>query len=106
MRRTGSLIAVTLATWCAAAALAQDPRPPRVRFEKDVLPILTQRCGNCHGRNDPEAGLSYADLASATKELESGRRAVVPGKPEESELVRRVSSSDPTERMPSKGPPL
>src|SRR5688500_11973663 len=85
--------------------VAQAAEPP-VRFERDVLPILTQRCGSCHGRNEPEAGLSFGDLASATKELESGNRAIVPGKPDASELIRRVTASDESERMPSKGPPL
>ncbi len=93
---------VALVLLRGALALAAEP----VRFEKDVLPILTQRCGSCHGRNDPEAGLSFGDLASATKELESGNRAIVPGKPEDSELIRRVMATDETERMPSKGPPL
>ncbi|HUE74497.1 MAG TPA: PSD1 and planctomycete cytochrome C domain-containing protein [Pirellulaceae bacterium] len=94
---------VGIASFCATlTAAAESP----VRFEKDVLPILTQRCGSCHGRNEPEAGLSFGDLAAATKELESGTRAIVPSKPEESELLRRVTSSDPGERMPSKGPPL
>ncbi|MEX2025788.1 MAG: DUF1549 domain-containing protein, partial [Pirellulaceae bacterium] len=88
---------------CGAIAAADEPL---VRFERDVLPILTQRCGSCHGRNEPEAGLSFGDFVSATKELESGNRAIVPGKPEESELLRRITASDPGERMPSKGPPL
>jgi mono/diheme cytochrome c family protein len=96
--------AILLAGWPLAAD-ADDGRAA-VRFEKDVLPILTQRCGSCHGRSEPEAGLSFTGLAAATKELESGKRAIVPGKPDESELIRRVTSSDPDERMPSKGLPL
>ena len=48
---------------CGTFAFAAEPP---VRFEGDVLPILTQRCGSCHGRNEPEAGLSFGDLAAAT----------------------------------------
>ena len=100
-RRPAGFIALLL----LCGTVAQAAEPP-VRFERDVLPILTQRCGSCHGRNEPEAGLSFGDLASATKELESGNRAIVPGKPDASELIRRVTASDESERMPSKGPPL
>ena len=104
MERYAALGALVLAASWQLAATADDRAA--VRFEKDVLPILTQRCGSCHGRNEPEAGLSFTDLAAATKELESGHHAIVPGKPEESELIRRVTSTDPDERMPSKGVPL
>ena len=102
MQRSAAIAALLLAATVASAAAQQT----EARFERDVLPILTQRCGSCHGRNEPEAGLSFGDLAAATKELESGSRAVVPGKPDESELIRRVTASDDSERMPSKGPPL
>jgi cytochrome c553 len=105
MEHYASLAAVILAAAWPLAAMAEGGRAA-VRFEKEVLPILTQRCGSCHGRSEPEAGLSFTDLAAATKELESGTRAIVPGKPDESELIRRVSSTDPDERMPSKGAPL
>jgi hypothetical protein len=99
-------IAVLLGLLACPHAGRGQPPLAKVRFERDVLPILTQRCASCHGRSEPEAGLSFADFASATKELESGRRAIVPGKPDESELLRRVAASDEGERMPAKGPPL
>ena len=104
MGRYAVLVAVVLLAGRPLAAVADDGTA--VRFEKDVLPILTQRCGSCHGRSEPEAGLSFTSLAAATKVLESGQQAIVPGKPDESEVVRRVLSSDESERMPSKGPPL
>ena len=61
-------------------------------------------CFRCHGA-DPDnrkAGLRLDERGSAIKPAESGAIAIVPGKPDDSELVRRIFSDDPDERMPSK----
>jgi len=73
-----------------------------VDFSKDVRPILSNRCFKCHG---PDEGSRKAELrldlrASALGKGESGKLAIVPHKPEESELINRLSSSDPDEIMP------
>ncbi|GAB4132271.1 hypothetical protein JCM17478_17870 [Thermopirellula anaerolimosa] len=73
----------------------------RVDFAHEIVPILRGRCGQCHLGSQREGGLS---LDTRELILESG--TVVPGKPEESELLRRVMSRDPDERMPANGPPL
>ncbi|MEY2982678.1 MAG: hypothetical protein RL562_2905 [Planctomycetota bacterium] len=83
-----------------AAFLPQGPD-----FTTEVRPILADRCFACHGP-DAEARraglrLDVAEAASAT--LESGRRAIVPGRPQDSELVRRIRSSDPDRVMPPPG---
>lgn len=60
-------------------------------------------CGVCHGATAPRAGLSLDSYQSLMKGGKSGP-AVVPGKPAESELIRRLSGvSEP--RMPFTGPP-
>lgn len=71
-------------------------------YDKDVRPILSQYCFKCHGPDDGQrqAGLRLDTSAGATVVLESGKRAIVPGKSSESELLRRVVSDDPDERMP------
>jgi len=71
-------------------------------FNQDVQPILASRCFSCHGP-DPEmrkAGLRL-DLAEwAMKKREGHPDAIVPGRPEKSELVKRIESKDPHYLMP------
>lgn len=79
-----------------------------VDFLRRVRPVLN-RCVPCHGF-DPErqdAGLSLESRLRATAKLESGAHAIVPGKPEKSELLVRVAATD-DRRMPppEAGPPL
>ena len=71
---------------------------PSVDFNRDIRPILSNKCFACHGPDDGkrEAGLRLDDAKIATSELESGAIAIVPGKPEASELIRRVTSADET----------
>lgn len=73
-----------------------------VDFNLDVRPILSNKCLLCHGP-DPtgvEAGLRFDLRDAAIAELESGATAIVPGKPEHSELVARITSDDEDLRMP------
>ncbi len=75
-------------------------------FDRDIQPLLTARCLQCHGQSEPEAGLRLTSREGAIAALESGNKAVVPGKAADSELIRRVSSPDAAERMPPKGEAL
>src|SRR5687768_10322731 len=72
-------------------------------FNRDVKPILANRCFACHGADEKhrEAGLRLDDRAGAIKKLESENTAIVPGRPHESELLKRVRAAD-DERMPPK----
>lgn len=81
-----------------------------IDFNRDIRPILSDRCWACHG---PDAGSRKLKLrldseAAARADLGGGRRAILPGHPDQSELIRRVHSTDEWERMPpvSTGPPL
>ncbi|HLN32506.1 MAG TPA: PSD1 and planctomycete cytochrome C domain-containing protein [Gemmataceae bacterium] len=100
----GWLCVVVFACVCAATAPAREA-PPVLNFDHDIQPILV-RCVQCHGPGKAKAGLRLNDRNGATAVLDSGNRAIVPGHPEQSELLRRVSSSDVAERMPPKGKPL
>jgi hypothetical protein len=93
LRRLGSL-ALVLAL--AATSAADDEA--KLDFNRDVRPILSNACFACHG---PDANERQADLRLDTSEgaLASGY-VVVPGEPEESELVRRIFSDDEAEQMP------
>lgn len=79
--------------------LAAD-RPPD--FNRDIRPILSHNCFACHGPDghDRGGGLRLDDRESATSELDSGSRAIVPGRPDESELVARIHATDPDVVMP------
>jgi len=70
-------------------------------YNRDIRPLLSDRCFQCHGPDDKErkAGLHLDTFEGATEERD-GVRAIVPGDPEASELLARVRSHDPDERMP------
>jgi hypothetical protein len=87
---------------CAVLASSAIAAPPeKIRFNRDVRPILSGNCFYCHGP-DPkhrEAELRLDLRDTATADL-GGYAAIVPGKPDESTLIKRVSSTDPDEHMP------
>jgi mono/diheme cytochrome c family protein len=82
-----------------AAAAAE---PAKVDYNRQVRPILSDKCYKCHGPDAAErqAGFRLDDRASATGKAESGETPIVPGKPEASELVTRITSDDESVRMP------
>ncbi|MBL8830608.1 MAG: PSD1 domain-containing protein [Planctomycetaceae bacterium] len=83
-------------------ATAQDG----IDFRRDIQPLLASRCYKCHGPSTAEGGLRLDDRTAALKPADSGKHAVVPSKPQESELLKRTSASDESERMPPDGKPL
>lgn len=78
----------------------------RVRYGRDIRPLLSDRCFKCHGADgasrEAELRLDVRDAAVAIRTSKSHppRAAVVPGKPEESELWRRVTAADSADAMP------
>ena len=74
----------------------------KVSFNRDIRPILSDKCFHCHGPDEKErkSKLRMDGRESALKGGESGDPAIVPGKPAESELIRRVLSKDRDEVMP------
>ena len=75
-----------------------------ISYNRDIRPILSDKCFSCHGPdvNKIKAGLRLDLEASAYAELPNnkGHFAIVPGHPEQSELIRRISSDDPNIVMP------
>ncbi|HSM49102.1 MAG TPA: PSD1 and planctomycete cytochrome C domain-containing protein [Draconibacterium sp.] len=75
-----------------------------ISYNRDIRPILSDKCFLCHGpdANTREAGLRLDLQEGAFAELlvNKGHFAVVPGSPEESELIRRIESTDPAVLMP------
>lgn len=73
-----------------------------VHFNRDVKPILSENCFQCHGPDDAHraAGLRLDQRDPAMKPAESGATAIVPNDPDHSELLKRVTSSDADLHMP------
>lgn len=71
-----------------------------VHFSRDVRPILNQNCMPCHGGVRQKNGVSFLFRQEALGTGKSGKRTIVPGKPDQSELIARITSSDPEVRMP------
>ena len=76
----------------------------KISYNFEIRPILSDKCFKCHGpdANHREAHLrlDIADSAYAPLKNMKGAYAIVPGKPEQSELLKRVSSPDPGYQMP------
>src|SRR4051812_45041229 len=100
--RRAPLVYSCLLTVLGAGAAAAAGPGPKVDFNRDIRPILADKCFACHGPDEPKrkAKLRLDTADGALGEAASGSRAVVPGKPEESELYLRITSDDPEERMP------
>ena len=92
---------MVLVVGCLVPLRAAENNTSSVVFNRDIRPILSDKCFACHGpdeskrlsalRLDVEGG-GLADLG--------GRVAIVPGKPEQSELVQRITTDDAPRRMP------
>jgi hypothetical protein len=80
---------------CAMASPVRADSP--VRFNRDVRPILSGNCFLCHG---PDKGRRKAKLRLDDRDIALAKKAIAPGKPDESELVRRIFAADADERMP------
>lgn len=72
----------------------------KIDFERDVAPILEDRCWYCHGEDDQESGLRLDSRPHMLRGGDSGLPAVVPGKPEKSYLLELVSHLDSELTMP------
>lgn len=96
---------VVLVLWGFTAIPAFSAELPRkISYSKDVRPILSKNCFQCHGPDEHarQGELRLDERDGAVRELPSGARAIVPGEPGRSALIERVTSHD--ERvMPPRG---
>ncbi|HEV7223691.1 MAG TPA: DUF1553 domain-containing protein [Pirellulales bacterium] len=77
----------------ASAAVAAEP----IEYNRDIRPILLENCFACHGA---DSAARKADLRLDQREAAIASGAIAPGKPDDSELMRRILSTDPEEMMP------
>ncbi len=84
-----------------AVTPARGPAREPIRYDRDIRPILADRCFRCHGNdeNKRQGKLRIDGFEGATADR-GGYAALAPGSPESSELWRRVTEKDPEERMP------
>lgn len=92
-----TIVAVALA-W---AVTLQSFAAETIGFNRDIRPILSDKCFFCHGPDAAERKAGFRlDLEESAKGDLGGYRVIVPGRPDTSELFRRITSDDPDDLMP------
>ncbi|MCB1227089.1 MAG: DUF1549 domain-containing protein, partial [Verrucomicrobiales bacterium] len=93
----------------AALRAAESPAPFSPEqihfFEKEIRPLLIERCQDCHGAHKHENGLRLDSRAAVVRGSDYGP-VVVAGKPAESKLIHALHGQNGAEKMPKKGAPL
>jgi hypothetical protein len=104
MHASKSLVAHALVSLCCLIGLfAGGPaRAAGPDFEREIQPLLAEHCAHCHGIDEStrQGGLRLDIRQNALEGGDSGTPAIVPGKPDESEIVARIRSTDPDVIMP------
>ncbi|MEY3391157.1 MAG: hypothetical protein RLZZ322_4, partial [Verrucomicrobiota bacterium] len=90
----------SLAAACLLGALSVCAE--KVQFNRDIRPIFSDTCFACHGpdENKIKGGLRLDSLEAARKGGKSGEAAIIPGKPEASEVMKRLRTDDADDHMP------
>jgi len=89
-------LSLLIAILCTTFVSAEE----RVEFSRDIRPILTKHCTACHGGVKEAGNISFIYREKALGMGKSGEYPIVPGKPAESDMFRRIRSTDPDEIMP------
>jgi hypothetical protein len=77
-----------------------------ISYNSQIKPLLNEHCIHCHGGVKQSGGFSLMTRELALRENDSGLPAIVPGSPNQSELIRRIKLNNPEERMPYEASPL
>ncbi|TKC08825.1 DUF1553 domain-containing protein [Pedobacter frigoris] len=95
---------LVLLVLCVVVALGSllMPYDKSVDFNTEVKPIINKKCISCHGGVKKQGGFSLLFHEEALAATKSGKPAIIPGDPDGSEFIRRLTSKDPEERMPYK----
>jgi mono/diheme cytochrome c family protein len=83
--------------WWSMLTMQGAAPAAEVSFSRDIQPVLARNCFACHG---PDEGERQAELRLDLREAAVSSGAIIPGAPEESELIRRIFSTDPEVQMP------
>lgn len=92
----------SLAIFTPPTVQSAEPVSARVDFNREIRPLLAKNCFACHGpdANHREGGLRLDVRDVAIAAADSGAVAIAPGQPAQSELLRRITAQDESERMP------
>jgi hypothetical protein len=95
------LLGLTVRSFSADAPATGTPSQ-NTDFNRVIRPILSENCYKCHGPDDGarKSNLRFDQRQQALRPAKSGKVAIVPGAPEQSEMISRVSAGDPEKRMP------
>lgn len=96
------IIVVSSLLLVVASIFLYITRRPPVDFTTQVKPIINKNCITCHGGVKQKGGFSLLFREEALAKTKSGKQAIIPGDPENSEMIRRLTLKDPEERMPYK----
>src|SRR5437762_2452944 len=96
-RMLRGFLALGIASVSLAASAPAIATAAEIQFNRDIRPILSETCFRCHG---PDSAARKADLRFDRREVAISVGAIVPGKPEKSEMISRIFSDDPDTRMP------
>lgn len=101
MKRYATLLLAWFACGSVWGESKPRPVPQTIQFNRDVRPILSENCYACHGpdKNKRKAKLRLDIETGALADLD-GHSAIVPGKIKESELYRRITTTDEDDHMP------
>ena len=103
--RFTACVVILVVAWIPPA-IADSSKSVPVDFSRTIRPILAKQCFSCHGPDKQESGVALHEFSKATSEGDSGLKPIVPSDLNSSELLRRISSDDPSQRMPPEGPGL
>ncbi len=94
------LIAVIAGSWLINLSSS------KVDFSAQVKPIINKHCITCHGGVKAKNNFSLLFREDALAKTKSGKPAIIPGDPDHSEMIRRITLDDPEDRMPYHHEPL
>ncbi len=77
-----------------------------IDFQRDIQPLLSQHCLDCHGPVTAESDLRLDSELAALRGGDSGERVIAPGESDQSYLIERITNDDPGSRMPPDVDPL
>ncbi|MEX2217111.1 MAG: PSD1 and planctomycete cytochrome C domain-containing protein [Phycisphaeraceae bacterium] len=93
----GAIFAAAMLIAASQAAVAAEVDP--VSFNRDIRPIMSDTCFKCHGPATQKAKLRL-DIREEAIKLKGDITPIVPGKPEASEIIKRIFSTEPDDIMP------
>jgi hypothetical protein len=100
-RILAGILGLWAAVWAESPAVA-GAAGDEISFSRQIRPILSENCFKCHGADEEarKAKMRLDQREGATGTAKSGGHPIVPGKPEESEVIQRITSEDEDDLMP------